>query len=362
MAPTGLIDSPTWVGEQIRVTTDDLSEEATSEEHALRCHVCGGSRFEVLQEQRDLDEDLAWLRDFHRVRLKSSEDPKDLVDFTQSETTNIVACDGCGTVYRNPQLTPEAVSKRYRKDRYGDKTLESLLQNALPFFERKASDLARFMSPGAHLLEVGSFVGAFMRAAEGKGWSIEGVDIGEETSDFCRRKGLSVATQPIEQCGWNESTFDAICIWNTFDQVANPRELLSCCRALVKDDGLLVLRFPNGGFHRRTLELRGRHPELSRKMAAYNNFIPFPYLAGYTTRSVELLLNQHGFEVIEWRGDTIQPLSSDGTTEAGFIEEQRIKRLVTRWATLQQKGFSESLFPWIDVFARATWQGSAMGG
>jgi 2-polyprenyl-3-methyl-5-hydroxy-6-metoxy-1,4-benzoquinol methylase len=42
--------------------------------------------------------------------------------------------------------------------------------------------------------------------------------------------------------------FDAVCIWNTFDQVNRPSALLPRLRTLLAPGGLLALRVPNGAF------------------------------------------------------------------------------------------------------------------
>lgn len=61
--------------------------------------------------------------------------------------------------------------------------------------ERKISAFAehcRFPSSAPVVVEVGSFVGGFLAAAQRRGWSIRGVDPGREVVNFCQGRGLSV--------------------------------------------------------------------------------------------------------------------------------------------------------------------------
>lgn len=61
--------------------------------------------------------------------------------------------------------------------------------------ERKIAAFAehcRFSSSAPVVVEVGSFVGGFLAAAQRRGWSIRGVDPGREVVNFCQGRGLSV--------------------------------------------------------------------------------------------------------------------------------------------------------------------------
>ena len=91
------------------------------------------------------------------------------------------------------------------------------------------------------------------------------------------------------------------------------------------------MRVPNGRFESACLDLRragaGRaRDEHVLRAQAYNNFLTFPYLTGYTPESLGTLLAQHGFDVRSVHGDTILRLAGPDTLPFAVREEARVKR------------------------------------
>lgn len=323
------------------ITTRTLSDEACPQEIATPCPACGSQLFDVLLTPEEVRQEREWLVQFHRSRAGEN---KDLSDFTQSEETYIVSCRSCGTVLRNPRPNATELTKRYQGDVYGERTLREMIDSERDFFASKAATF-RSLVPGSKVLEVGSFVGAFLEAGRGCGWHIQGVDIGDETVEFCRANGHLVVKGDLSAVG---DLFDAVFIWNTFDQLPFPGTTLHHVRKLLRPGGLLVLRFPNGAFETAAVELRRARPRSrTRVMAAmaYNNFLTFPYLAGYTSLSISRLLRDSNFEVVSISGDTILPLHL-GCDEAR-AEERRYKRATMRACSLTE----ELTCPWLDVVA-----------
>lgn len=325
--------------------TGRLWKEARSDETVVPCPACAGLEFEVLLTPEDVRCQREWLLEFYSRRTR---DLKDHADFTQCENTFILKCLKCGTVLRNPRPDPPELERRYRDDHYGRRTLEQLLTGSREFFKSKARAYRSTLKPGSRVLEVGSYVGAFLMAAEEMGWDATGVDIGEETSAFCLGKKLRVLTKPLCQIA---PDWDAIFIWNTFDQLADPDEVLTHAKRVLSPGGRLVLRVPNGSFLTSALELMRQRPARAERVLtamAYNNFVTFPYLTGYTTSSLSLLLRQKGFRVLGVQGDTIMPLASESTPEWAVREEQLYKRAVMRACNA-----GEALTcPWFDITAQ----------
>jgi 2-polyprenyl-3-methyl-5-hydroxy-6-metoxy-1,4-benzoquinol methylase len=322
-------------------TTRNLERAAWANTTAVRCPVCDGSIFDVLLSPGEIEEERRWLAEFYRSRTRDS---KDHAEFTQCEATYVVQCRACGTVLRNPRPTEVELARRYRRDRYGIRTLEQLLQSERDFFRGKAT--AATLPAKARVLEIGSFVGAFLQASKEMGWNAAGVDIGEETREFCLEHGLDVVRDLMEIDG----AFDGAFVWNTFDQLADPRQMLRLLRSRLRENGLLVLRIPNGLFEQVALQLRRSRGERVTMAMAYNNFVTFPYLVGYTPDSISRLLDQEGFVVERIAGDTILPLADESTPAWAVREERLFKRAVLRACRLSDR----LTCPWIDVHARRT--------
>jgi hypothetical protein len=303
---------------------------------------------DVLRTPEQVAEEADWLRDFHLARTCG--EPESLADkavFTQPTDVFILRCRTCGTVLRNPQPTPEALRQLYGCDTYGKRTLEQLLANEREFFRAKS---AMFDFPsGARLLEVGSFVGAFLLACRERGWIGVGVDVGEETCSFTRGLGLEVYQGDVFSLPLNGG-FEAVFIWNTFDQINQPGDVLRRVHELIRRAGTLTLRVPNGEFLAASPALA--QDDRIRRALAYNNFLGFPYLCGYTAQSLTVLLSRHGFRVESVVGDVILPLGDRDTADWAREEEARTKRQVIRLCRKWEKQRGEFLYPWMDITAR----------
>jgi SAM-dependent methyltransferase len=189
-------------------------------------------------------------------------------------------------------------------------------------------------------------------AAREKGWQASGVDIGKETCAFTQGLGLEVREGDVLELDI-KGPVDAICVWNTFDQINRPGPLLDRCHELLKAGGQLVIRVPNGAFESACLDLAKRDLQSVRTAQAYNNFLTFPYLCGYTPGSITALLARHGFNVTSLHGDVIVPLAGSDTKPCAIEEEVRYKRLVHRLCTRWLTRTGEFLYPWMDVVATA---------
>ena len=73
-----------------------------------------------------------------------------------------------------------------------------------------------------------------------------GVDPGHDVAAFCRERGLPIFEGTVEEARFTPASFDAVVVWNTFDQLPDPRPLLEQAVLLLRNGGVLVLRVPNG--------------------------------------------------------------------------------------------------------------------
>ncbi|MFN8599223.1 MAG: methyltransferase domain-containing protein [Candidatus Binatia bacterium] len=329
------------------------------------CLACGGPDGRTLLTSDEVRAEQRWLERFHSLRLDlpddaGGDDAKDRASFTQSESRTIVACTACATVLRVPRPSPDEVEDTYAEDRYGRATLDELAKNQDAFFTAKLAQLAPQLSElraGARVLEIGSFVGGFLHAARAHGWRATGVDVGEETTRYVRERGFDVRRGDVLDVDL-EPGFAAAFVWSTFDQLGDPSAVLERVRSLLVPRGLLVLRVPNGRFETACLELR-RAARCTRRVhhvllaQAYDNFVSFPYLTGYTPESLRGLLAAPGFECRHVSGDTILRLADARTRPFAVREEERVKRAVRRACRSAERVTGLLFDPWLDVVARS---------
>ncbi len=341
------------------------SEQATVPQKPF-CHICGGSTTNQICSSSDVEGHVRFLRHFHRRRRRESagRDLSDRAEFTQAYITAIGACRGCGLIYRHPRPTAESVTGTYSQDRYGREHLRSeftlLRQWALSKIPSLASRLHVRPERTPRVIEVGSFVGGFLAAGHAQGWDMLGVDPGQEVTAFCREQGLHVFCGTLVEAPVPPQTVDAVTIWNTFDQLPHPDATLASARSMLHPRGILVIRVPNGACFHRMVSWQKRLPgplkDWLSTALAWNNLLGFPYLYGYTVRTLDELLSRYGFARIAACPDTLMTLANHDYTLRAAWEER-----VVKWTCRAASGFEAlrnvseyHLAPWLDIYYRVT--------
>ena len=307
------------------------------------CPACSAADHEVIADQDELKSQQEDLWRFQLRRRTSTVPPEQLYDrafFTQSPPLQVVRCVVCGTVYRNPRERAEQLVELYSQDDADEQVFAQLLAAQQSSYRRQARLLTRIAGGVGSGLELGSYVGAFLCAARAEGWRFEGVDVNEAASAFAERQGFRVWRGGLEAVP-AERQFDAIAIWNCFDQLPAPRATLVDARNRLRAGGIVAIRVPNGEQYATLVRGRGGHP-VRRAVLAYNNLLGFPYRHGFTPSSLQLLLQREQFEVLQVRPDVLVPTADRWTKRWARLEERLVKQLL-RWARVPA---------WFEVYAR----------
>src|SRR5260370_5939598 len=199
-----------------------------------------------------------------------------------------VCCANCGLVFLNPQPTEEELGifynhsynydlRRYRKSIPQQRVWLDLLE--------------QFRCPG-DLLEVGCSYGYFLAAAQERGWSACGVELGKEAAEFARiQLGLAVERGRIlDLPRATASSFDAIVAWHVLEHDPAPYAFIETAYDLLRPGGILALRVPN---------LDSTVAKLSG--ACWQWLSPPEHVCMYTLDTLSQFLVQRGFEILTSR-------------------------------------------------------------
>jgi SAM-dependent methyltransferase len=329
----------------------------------VACLICGCDTVDTVASSADLEAQQRVLQHFHqsRKRKKNGDGLADRSEFTQDYSTKIVTCRRCGFVFRSPRPTVSAVTEAYVDDRYSESHLQSEFQSQRRWATRKAAFIAGWAQfrKRPMIVEVGSFVGGFLDAGRRRGWSMLGVDPGKEVADFCRALGLPIYCGTLADAPLEAASVDAVAIWNTFDQLPNPDTTLAAVRRVLKTDGFLVIRVPNGLMYRRGTALMGSNGPFRKWIRkwmvttlAWNNLLAFPYLHGYSITTLDQLLGRHGLARLMTCRDTLVTLSDSNTKVWARAEEKFIKWTCRCVAGIESvlKRDAADFTPWLDVY------------
>jgi SAM-dependent methyltransferase len=318
-----------------------------------RCAVCGHADAELVADADDIRAEREALWAYHETRLRPDIPPSRLVDrlaFSEPPPFRLVRCTECGLVYRNPVERPRELTEVYARDAAPRDTLAALHESQRSTMHDQARRLRRALGRGGSGLEVGSYVGAFLAAAREEGLHIEGLDVNARVNEFTRSLGLTVHDGELTSFN-TDRTFDVVAIWNTFDQLADPRAALMATHKLLRPSGLLVIRVPNGGCYAALRRRFGRASPggAARAMLAQNNLLGFPYRWGFTPRALSRLLVETGFRVDRVRGDVLVRVGDEWTRRWARLEE-----LVMKAALRIIISRASDWAPWIEVYASRT--------
>lgn len=317
------------------------------------CVVCGGRNADVVADHGEIEEELETLWAYHTQRLRPETPPTQLVDraaFSEEPPWRVVRCRSCGLVYRSPAEGAAEVSDAYRRAQLPDGALASLHEAQLGTARSQAQRIRAAVGAHTNGLEVGSYTGAFLRAARDEGIDFQGLDVSPAANAFARSMGLAAEDGDFSAYVAPRA-FGVVAIWNTFDQLADPGAAARRAWRMLRPNGLLALRVPNGGVYarlRRSMSSGGAFRRaFARAMLIQNNLLTFPYRFGFPPASLCRLVRAAGFRVERIVGDTL-PVLGDAWTRPWARVEERIVKGFARWAARRDPDVA----PWFELYAR----------
>jgi SAM-dependent methyltransferase len=194
------------------------------------CNLCNSSQYSVLY----------FLDDF-------------LLD-RKSVETRLVKCENCGLIYQNPRPSLEEMSLSYptNYDSYVSESKLSknswLMNKAINYGLNKRSSFVTNHKSSGSLLDIGCSTGLFLNnMQQNSSWELKGVEINSHAAKLARDLfELDVFTGTLEEASFPDDYFDVVTLWDVLEHLHNPSASLHEIHRILKPDGILVFRVPNG--------------------------------------------------------------------------------------------------------------------
>jgi len=140
----------------------------------------------------------------------------------------------------NGQLLDAAETSDYRALYLAEASIKTRL------YDEILDRIERVAGSRGTLLDVGSYMGLFMKAAVARGWRCRGVEPDRDAwSHAVSTLGLDVCWGTLDTCALSPRSFDAITMLQVLEHLPDPRATLRQVRELLRSGGLLVVEVPN---------------------------------------------------------------------------------------------------------------------
>ena len=280
------------------------------------CIFCGESNLEVLVPARTLPDEVAVLkcRECQLVFLESRNGDDEL--------------DPEETVYWDD----EEQKQIYLQDK-----IQSLFVSE---FEKRLVTLERYVPARGKLLDVGCGVGHFLATAAKRGWLVQGIDISQAARLAAKQAyGLDVSVGVLESTAFEPRSFDAVTLWDVIEHIRRPIENVKAANRLLRMGGVLAMKTPNEAslFKQLALALYRIWGDRAAFLLKYVYYVPHYY--SYSKKSMSVLLNRCGFEVINYEVDETPPEFAAEKINVHYIKDSK------RWLVI-------ALLPLANFFGR----------
>jgi len=217
----------------------------------------------------------------------------------EKNSIRYVTCRVCQTLYINPRPSPNVLEWFYRGSpnyAYWNNVVFPASEDArrqkifIPRADQLLGLCRKYSVETQMLLEVGAGFGTFCSEVKSRNVFSKVVAV-EPTPDLavtCRKRGLEVLEQPIEQVALDHTAlFDVVASFEVIEHLFAPIDFVRQMARLLKSGGLLVLTCPNGqGFDIETLGVA-------------SNTVDHEHLNYFNPESLSKLLTSCGLEVLE---------------------------------------------------------------
>ena len=231
------------------------------------CLLCGSDQIEDLFQARDF-------------RLND-----------HKETFKFVKCNKCNLIFQYPLPAEKDMIAHYNQNVLykNPKDLSKLRQYLHNYGLKKRSEMITHNKKQGLLLDIGCGTGSFLAyMAQHTHLEVTGTEINERNVAFIKNNySFPVYLGDLQQLAFPKEHFDVITMWDVIEHLPNPKELLTEIHKILKPNGYLVIRVPNGNSF--DFKLFGKY------WAGVD--APRHYLI-YTKQTLSVFLENSGFSVV----------------------------------------------------------------
>ena len=210
----------------------------------------------------------------------------------------IVKCKNCELIYTNPR--PKNSENNYDGNIQNfENEFKYIFDNTLSHhrdknYKQEIFFIEKYKNKGK-LLDIGCNMGRFLYLINKKGFTGYGIEPSNSLFKLCVDKmRLNVENSTLLNTKHKEETFDIITAIDVFEHITKPKEFLEKSKKLLKKDGILVIKIPNGNYSMLKLLLAKL---TRRKISKMDIFDSYEHVAHYNKKSFIKMIKNSNFVI-----------------------------------------------------------------
>lgn len=246
---------------------------------SVPCNLCGSVESHILQPAQ-YDVESLHETDFTRTFSSSSDEPL---------RHQLVACTRCGLQYVSPRLRSDAVLEGYTGG--SDEQFVSQARGREITFGKCLDEIESIWNRArGRLLDIGTGGGSFPYMAAERGWQAEGCEPNRWLCNWAfENYKLPIRPGTVFEQRYPARSFDVVTLWDVLEHTPDPKAEVQEMHRLLKEDGLVVINYPDIGSW------------IARAMGRSWVFLLDVHLYYFTRGTIRRLLEDTGFEIIRIR-------------------------------------------------------------
>lgn len=162
-------------------------------------------------------------------------------------------------------------------------------------------DYIKSIKPKGKLLDIGTNMGFFLRIARKNGFEVFGVEPSPSLANIAIEKfNLNVFNGFLNESSYENSSFDVVTLIDVFEHITLPHQLLEDIKKKLKDDGILLIKVPNGDYNYFKMKLA----TVLGKKSNHDIWDCCEHVGFYNYHTLSDLLKKHELKITKFKVST----------------------------------------------------------
>jgi 2-polyprenyl-3-methyl-5-hydroxy-6-metoxy-1,4-benzoquinol methylase len=215
------------------------------------------------------------------------------------ESFQLQRCNKCSFLFTNPRPNSIEIGKYYQSERYvshaGDKTSFSFMYKVYDavrdYSIKQKLALIKSYHDDGNLMDLGCGLGYFLHGAtKDSTFKSIGVDISDDAINYVKKRFGYEVKNESELDSLTQNSFDIITQWHVLEHVHLLNERMLQLKRLLKKNGTLFIAVPNSNSW-----------DAKHYKEFWDGYDVPRHLYHFNQKSFALLMDKHGFKVIDTR-------------------------------------------------------------